>query len=550
MKDTNNSASEPSERGQREPSVDYNNIPRSPPKLTRQNLDSNKATHRSNPSTTSSGYLRRAEELMARIRAQSVSVSSTPSENQSATTDSRIPSGTSSEWGIAGIAAQQVRSKAEATIVPRRRLERSGAEQENERSEELFSENEAPARKERLEERRPISAASGSGGLGQPEAESRAVDHEDLNRFVSATTAVTSTTMSTSFVKHAGPRAPTAMRVIKPDDLAGIVPDRVGRMRYDPDLNRWVKDCAGLHTVDEQGESADARTRSQSAESEDVFAGMESWGSRTRPRGVMMESTPVEAQEELEELAEGTSDSDSSGNDEHVIHHADTTHIIEAGSSVSDESEDELFDTQQGPRPSPALPTFPSPPPRPQPHHAESAPAIMTPVQPHLSLPRPIRSALRNANSLTPAVIKKTQWHESVTPAGLSREDRRSVSFSDGKKNGRIRGLHPGQGDTTAESDMTEGPSRRHPAESKLNNVDSNRDGDWFRGSGEGERSWQPSARTRRIENMFEKLGDLSKLNRFLGRIVTYNQASMRAHLRNHLNPVLPPELLLRRPNN
>jgi len=453
---------------------------------------------------------------MARIRAQSVSVSSTPSQNQSATTDSRIPSGTSSEWGIAGIAAEQAKAKAKTQSSPRRPLRRPSASEEIGRAEPESSEDDVPAlerkdeRKERLEERRPTSAASGSGIQGQSGPEGRAVDTEDLNRFVSATTAVTSTTMSTSFVKHAGPRAPAAMRVIKPDDLAGIVPDRVGRMRYDPDLNRWVKDR--LNTVDEQGESTDARTRSRSAESEDVFAGMESWGSRTRVPGVMMESTPVEAQEELEDLVDPLSETESSENDEHVVHHADTTHIVEAGSSISGESEDELFDTQLRPRPCSDVRNYPSPPSRPQPHHAESAPAVMTPVQPHLSLPRPIRSALRhaNSNSLTPAVTKKTQWHESVTPAGLSKDDRRSVSFSDGKKSGRIRGLHAGPGDTTAETDATEATSGR---QERQRDARDNQDGDWFRGPGDVERSWQPSARTRRIENMFDQLGDLSEPN-------------------------------------
>ena len=421
-----------------------------------------------------------------------------------------MPSGTSSEWGVAGIAAQQARIKAQTDSSPHPPFEQSSASEEIEWAEEQ-SGDAVPARKARLEERRPGSVASAMGQDGGDDAQARAVDNDDLNRFVSATTAVTSTTMSTSFVKHAGPRAPAAMRVIKPDDLAGIVPDRVGKMRYDPDLNRWVKDrTAGLTTVNEQA-SGDARTRSRSAESEDVFAGMDSWGSRSRPSRVMMESTPVETQEELEELADRASETESSENDEHVIHHANTTHIVEAGSSVSDDSEDELFDTRQHSHHSPHVAAFPSPPPRPLPHHADSAPAIMTPIQPHLSLPRPMRSALRNANSLTPAIIKKTQWHESVTPAGLSRDDRRSVSFSDGKKTGRIRGLHEGAEDTTAETDMTGGASRRGARQAAVDGGEADKDGEWFRGQGAGEKSWQPSARTKRIENVFDQLGDLSE---------------------------------------
>ena len=118
----------------------------------------------------------------------------------------------------------------------------------------------------------------------------------------------------------------------------------------------------------------------------------------------------------------------------------------------------------------------------------------MTPTpNPNASLPRPIRSALRNANpGATPGVKKQTQWHESVTPAPDSA--RRSVSFSDGKKHGKIRELHPDETiETVSEADKGEQGSTR--------------DDEFFRGM----TSWMPSARTKRIEGMLGGMEELSK---------------------------------------
>jgi len=277
-----------------------------------------------------------------------------------------------------------------------------------------------------LPSEKPISLLS----TGAPLPPIRELDTDNLARFVSATTiaTATSTTLSASFVKHRGhpPRSVAGIRVIKPDDVHGMVPEKVGKMKYDKNEMKWVREV--LDKVDEAGESRVGG----SEESEDVFAGMESWG-----RG-----TPAERSAATAEIPQSQ-------------HKADDASLIE---------DREVSDVEDG--------RIASPPRRPLPVHAESAPAILTPAPAANGSLRPIRSALRNANSATPAGMpkKRAGWHESVTPAGGS-ESKRSVSFSDGKKSGKI---------------------------------------DLFAEEGGAEKSWMPSARTKRIEGILGDMKDLS----------------------------------------
>lgn len=387
----------------------------------------NRPTHRSYPSTTSSTYLRRAEDLMAQIQARGRSTSTdVQEESKGGTTD-----GSGSD------------SRDEPTHPPSR----------------------LPVDTKASPRRRRRSSSEMSPHPDARDAVTQA-NLDTLNRFVSATTAATSTTTSTSFVKHKGGSAPNAIRVIRPDDVAGIVGDRVGKMRYDPALMRWIKDREPLGRVDEVRES-----RSRSEES-DVFAGINSWGRDSR----MGEGASLGDEASREEAEDSSEDG--------VVHLADTTLIIPADTSLTTDSSE-----SEG-EPEPIRVHVP----RPTPHHANSAPAVMTPTpNPNASLRRPIRSALRNANpGATPGVKKQTQWHESVTPAPDSA--RRSVSFSDGKKHGKIRELHPDETiETVSEADKGEQGSTR--------------DDEFFRGM----TSWMPSARTKRIEGMLGGMEELSK---------------------------------------
>ncbi|KLO17318.1 L domain-like protein [Schizopora paradoxa] len=84
--------------------------------------------------------------------------------------------------------------------------------------------------------------------LAPPRLTTTVSTNDDLNRFVSSSSTATGTTLNGggstgSFVKHAG--APHMVH-IGPEDLPKI-PDRVGKMIYDHDLMRWVKERQASH---------------------------------------------------------------------------------------------------------------------------------------------------------------------------------------------------------------------------------------------------------------------------------------------------------------
>lgn len=430
--------------------------------------------------------------MMAAIRARAASESVSTSDFAGTETgSSRAPS---NDWDVDAI-AQDARDAREA-----RNKGKGRGELRDDRSEEDLAQP-----KQRLDARRPNSAASSSQEQGVP----LRPEQDDFNRFVSATTIATATTMSTLFVKHPGPRqGANNIRVIKPDEVTDIVPDRVGRMRYDKTTMRWVKDREPLSGIEELGEGSamgsgtgGGRTsrgsRSRSEESEDVFAGIDSWGHSSQHNS----GNPV--QPAVEEVIQ---EEDSEEDDENVIRQADTTRIFDDSDTSRSSILDDDHDMVTAPTHAPMLmepQQYISPPARPVPHHASSAPAIMTPRN-NLA-PQPIRSALRTArgNSLTPGVRKQTQWHESVTPAPDSAA-RRSVSFSDGKKAGKMRDCHPDETIETVDSEV----SHRQPERRKNGAGGKGEDEEWFRA---GEGSWMPSIRTQRIEGLMDEMNGLSQ---------------------------------------
>jgi hypothetical protein len=266
--------------------------------------------------------------------------------------------------------------------------------------------------------------------------------------------------------------------------------ERVGKMRYDQTTMRWVR---ALGTVDENGES-----RRESEESEDVFAGMESW------------------RDEVRSLRKDMEEESAADDDEEVNIVADRTRHISPSEIDSDEHEEE--DHHQATVPAPAARLFPnppsiSPPTRPMPHHANSAPPIMTP-RPASSSPPKLRSALRQPNSSTPfnGLKKRTGWHSDLTPAPTrlainntpgSSGERRSVSFSDGKKHGKIESPEVRvMGARVKKADV--------PADEFFKPKATSRD-DTEEVEQSGEMSWMPSARTKRIQGMLQSMDELSE---------------------------------------
>ncbi|TFK48628.1 hypothetical protein OE88DRAFT_1663703 [Heliocybe sulcata] len=312
---------------------------------------------------------------------------------------------------------------------------------------------------------------------GYPSSSLRLRVSEDLNRLVSSSTAsgttLTAGSSAGSYSKHAGP---PHMTRIAPEDMPAL-PDRVGKMVFDKELMKWVKDTAKATSF----HADDPQARDQT--SEDPFRDIESLkdedSSRSRrsrrlsaqsqrtsemSRITEVEESELEDEEERElasfsmgdhpsrvvpAMADGT---DSEGEDEGY------DEAIASG----EESEEEVADVVEmsaamsiddlAPSSS-ILPQVvaPSAKPRVTPAKVHASPrgrkftpyVFGTPVfpsRPSSSLaPTPLRSALKSGGA-TP----------NKTPANHPAWRRRSVSFSDGKREGQIRGLSKNSGTLSA----------------------------------------------------------------------------------------------------
>ncbi|KAJ7246415.1 hypothetical protein C8J57DRAFT_1724822 [Mycena rebaudengoi] len=272
----------------------------------------------------------------------------------------------------------------------------------------------------------PRRRAPRCSGLRAPPVSVRAgTNVEDLNRFVSSSTASGTTLTAGSipaYVKHAGA---AQIRTIAPQDVVGALPERLGDMMFDKVMMRWVK------TVEEEGGVGEA--------SEDPFGDIESLRDDTRSG---REGGETEDEEEMELTSFSTDASgrvvavmtgvdtdgmedtttDSEGGNDAVVT-GEPMPESDRGSLGSDGDDDEtqtsaaFSDHQQSLTDAFAPPpivvtTFNTPPP--------SAP----------------RSALKSA------VAPKNHVGATPTPYRTPRRThRRSVSFSDGKRDGPIRGL-------------------------------------------------------------------------------------------------------------
>ncbi|THV03804.1 hypothetical protein K435DRAFT_826966 [Dendrothele bispora CBS 962.96] len=270
----------------------------------------------------------------------------------------------------------------------------------------------------------------------------RSATNEDLNRFVSSSTASGTTLTSSSvpsFVKHAGP---VQIRTIAPSDVPAL-PDRMGDMMFDKVMMRWVKSSAQVTG------SGDYLPTEES--SEDPFGDIESLKDDSRARdenSEVLETYPygdlsrVEEQSEIEDEEE--MELTSFETDAHVVEvmtgyddDLSTTdsaeelaynqpRMADSDSDEEDEQEEELEDQTE---------TI---------DMSQQDLVPPTPVQ-HASMSRTpssaIRSVLKTPGMTPTSVLKDTSSPRHRTPLRRSKKHRRSVSFSDGKRDGPIRGL-------------------------------------------------------------------------------------------------------------
>ena len=332
-----------------------------------------------------------------------------------------------------------------------------------------------------------------------PPSSIRSGANEDLNRFVSSST-VAGTTLTSgsagSFVKHAGPKQ---MRRIAPEDVVGALSDKVGQMVLDRKTMKWVKYTA-------LAASTAAREREEDEESEDPFRDIESLRDEDPAHPSEQEE---ESESRIEEILEDADDpeeavlnsfsfDDSSAAICPVMtgiprpdeeDSEDSGIVVDDPLTDSDESLEEEFVDYTGQKHEEitddiSLREFPAPPPRS--NAVFSTPLPLRPSTTNSAGETPFPSAGRSgtvkSNSVTPVSALKDP-NRSKSSGGL--KHRRSVSFSDGKRDGPIRGL---SGKVAEVSD----------SESGNENLGRNGTGNLL----------EPSVRSKRIAGMLDNLQD------------------------------------------
>ena len=299
-----------------------------------------------------------------------------------------------------------------------------------------------------------------------PSTSIRLATNEDLNRFVSSSTASGTTLTADSvppLVTHAGP---AHIRTIVPGDLPSL-PERFGDMLFDKVMMKWIKST-------EKSTMEHEKFVNNSVEvSDDPFGDIESLRddsttgndleSSAKPleedhnHGGPGEMSMIEEQSEVddgEELELTSFSTDASAHVANIMTGVDTDGYDDDDLTTDSEEADDIhtatqaeindidFDSEYEDLPpqtrSPALESSDLGshlPPPPQPVKSFSTPSRGNPA-PLYGTPA-IKSALKS-NSLTPtSALKNSPRYQ--TP--LHRKGhQRSVSFSDGKRDGPIRG--------------------------------------------------------------------------------------------------------------
>ncbi|PPQ81277.1 hypothetical protein CVT25_015061 [Psilocybe cyanescens] len=321
--------------------------------------------------------------------------------------------------------------------------------------------------------------------------------NEDMNRFVSSSTA-SGTTITAgsapSFVKHAGP---AHIRTIAPADLPSL-PEIFGDMLFDKVMMRWVKNTAKATMNPE-------KSASQAEElSDDPFGDIESLRDDSKPMeeverlaaspspeedyededdneepgaagaspGEMSrisEQSEVEDEEELELSnfstdasahivhlmtgvdTDGYEDDTTDSEDDHDLHTATQREIndIDFDSEFEDSpSRNNIADVSPPPPLRPASVSASGP------HHQQflTVQTVQTQVVTTFSTPSrgnvslmagtPVIKSAMKSNSVTPtSVMKNSSYRHNYQTPDHRKAHRRSVSFSDGKREGPIQGI-------------------------------------------------------------------------------------------------------------
>ena len=334
--------------------------------------------------------------------------------------------------------------------------------------------------------RRPSSAPS-----SHPTSSVR-LRTEDMNRFVSSSTAsgTTLTSGSTqSFAKHPGP---AQIRTIAPSDLPSM-PDQMGGMMFDKVMMKWVK------TTARATETPMDDYLPPEEHSEDPFEDIESLRDESRAAEFSVPAVELSRVEEQTEMDEEEAALTSFETDEpSMANIVEVMTGIESGNDTFDS--DSFNDQEQEPEPlfdmndeswlpEPSAEEHPG---------ALGIPGMASPASSHTASPSrgalvsatPIKSVLKGNAS----VVMKEQESRYQTPLSHGQGHRRSVSFSDGKRDGPIRGLRKVGMDSPSSQGSSPGSGDGSPSS---------------RASSAG--GGTPSVRSKRLADMMQALQDPGK---------------------------------------
>ncbi|KAG9051667.1 hypothetical protein FS837_000055 [Tulasnella sp. UAMH 9824] len=345
--------------------------------------------------------------------------------------------------------------------------------------------------------------------------------HEDMNRFVSSSTTsgISGTTVG-SFVKQPGPPLVGQMRTIRPEEVQGVLPAQLGGMVYSREQHKWVREG---NTVTGDGDTSD-----------DPFGDIESLAGTPRSDRHQVKSMEEEeeAEEEEEEVeveqsseepvVDQTEEVDDDKGDESAIAEdydddsilgGDTESVINAPEPQYDDFSTTASESSPQ-KPINALAT-----PKAQARTLEelsesianmSLKMDLSPVKPART-PRtpssavtrqlPIRSVLKPTPNQTGPLATPVVAATTPRVTALTASQRRSVSFSDGRRSGKMRDVSVHIPDTETED------SDRSKVEENTGTL-----------LGGVTSQSVVSARTKRCQDLLEGLNDSAGLNTFATR--------------------------------
>ena len=343
--------------------------------------------------------------------------------------------------------------------------------------------------------------------LSAPQRPSTLHPQTDMNRFVSSSTSsALSGTTAGSFVKHPGP--PGAMRTIKPEEVQGVLPNAYGGMVYEPQTHKWVRQRGTDESDDPFGDIESLADTTRGSQIQAPTKAEEVDGSNIEQEDLQVEERSDDASQVEVQTGDASQEEDQLSED---LFAEENDHIqspppIEVGPVQYDSDSTATVSvqptappqvTQQDDPPTPKARTrtleelseslanmsmqMDLSPPRP------IRPFTVTAQTPKPSLIPPPRSVLKSIPFFVNGPVAKEKEKVQETPRNV--RDRRSVSFSDGRKSGKIRELAGSQAEETTEEVSTLGTTSGRASENA--------------GSG-----FVPSVRTQRIHALFDNLDD------------------------------------------